>query len=564
MARFTAIREAGAQWPSLILLALPVTYLLTVGWHHRWLADDGFINVRVVQQLLEGNGPVFNVGERVEVTTSPGWLYLLVLARFALFFLRLEWIAVVLGLALTGLALVLTEYACVRLYRTWRVVPVGLIVFAALPPAADYSTSGLENPLSYLWIAASQMCLIRALGPSRPGAPWASAVIGLGVLVRPDLAIMVAVFAGALLWVVRPTAREFFLRILPAGLALPLAYQVFRMGYFGALLPNTAYAKEALSSHWRQGWWYLTDFSDPYRLWIPAGLLIVATSWLWRHCSARWLPIVTPVLAGLLHGFFVVRGGGDFMHGRMLLAALFACLVPFFALPFSRATAILAAATLIWSAVPIRAGGPPYKGIGPHWIDHERRLLVDMAHHTNPVTLEDFSQSGLFHLGEMARRQTGEARPVLLVFRFKDSFQIPFRGGHRGKGGLGIAAVGVAGTAAGTDVVIADQLGLANPVGARLKLGRRGRPGHEKILADSWTIAMYAEPGSSLPAGVSPADVEAARRALDCPEIRALLARSTDPLTGWRFLTNVVESVSSFGLRIDPDPKVAARCGEAL
>src|SRR5882672_12056666 len=38
-----------------------------------WACDDAFITFRVVAQFLEGHGPVFNIGERVQVFTHPLW-----------------------------------------------------------------------------------------------------------------------------------------------------------------------------------------------------------------------------------------------------------------------------------------------------------------------------------------------------------------------------------------------------------------------------------------------------------------------------------------------------------
>ena len=58
------------RWVQAALLAAPVAFLAVVGWTHRWMTDDGFIYLRVVQQIQDGNGPVFNVGERVEVYTG--------------------------------------------------------------------------------------------------------------------------------------------------------------------------------------------------------------------------------------------------------------------------------------------------------------------------------------------------------------------------------------------------------------------------------------------------------------------------------------------------------------
>src|SRR4051812_12445564 len=46
-------------------------------WQRRWIADDGLIVLRTVRNLLAGNGPVFNAGERVEANTSTVWTYLL-------------------------------------------------------------------------------------------------------------------------------------------------------------------------------------------------------------------------------------------------------------------------------------------------------------------------------------------------------------------------------------------------------------------------------------------------------------------------------------------------------
>ena len=40
----------------------------------RWTSDDAFINFRIVENILNGDGPVYNQGIRVESGTSPLWL----------------------------------------------------------------------------------------------------------------------------------------------------------------------------------------------------------------------------------------------------------------------------------------------------------------------------------------------------------------------------------------------------------------------------------------------------------------------------------------------------------
>lgn len=84
---------------------MPVVVLAVGGWAYRYTSDDGFINLRVTSHLVHGNGPVFNMGERVEAVTSPLWVAVLAVADLTTP-VRLEWIAVLLGSALTLLGLV--------------------------------------------------------------------------------------------------------------------------------------------------------------------------------------------------------------------------------------------------------------------------------------------------------------------------------------------------------------------------------------------------------------------------------------------------------------------------
>ena len=96
---------------SAVLLA-PSALILVLGWQRRWMDEDSFINLRILDQLFAGHGPVFNAGERVESYTSPLWLGVLALARGTLGqVMAMEWATVVTCLALSvgGFAL-----GCVR------------------------------------------------------------------------------------------------------------------------------------------------------------------------------------------------------------------------------------------------------------------------------------------------------------------------------------------------------------------------------------------------------------------------------------------------------------------
>src|SRR4051794_1040576 len=80
-------------------LWVPAVMVLVGGWMHRWMDEDAFINFRIVDQIFAGHGPVFNAGQRIEASTSPLWLFVLVVGR-AVFgsFVSMEWIAAIAGL----------------------------------------------------------------------------------------------------------------------------------------------------------------------------------------------------------------------------------------------------------------------------------------------------------------------------------------------------------------------------------------------------------------------------------------------------------------------------------
>ena len=45
-----------------------------------WLSDDAYISFRAADNILNGYGPVWNVGERVQAFTHPLWLAISTLA----------------------------------------------------------------------------------------------------------------------------------------------------------------------------------------------------------------------------------------------------------------------------------------------------------------------------------------------------------------------------------------------------------------------------------------------------------------------------------------------------
>ncbi|HLH27407.1 MAG TPA: hypothetical protein VKW77_00750, partial [Acidimicrobiales bacterium] len=187
-------------WPVLV----PLVVVLVGAWHYRWVDEDAFIDFRVVHNVLAGHGPVFNVGERVEVDSDPLWLASLLLGHAATPFLRIEWLSVVLGMLCTAGGFLAGGRAVQRLVgpREARptVLPAGLLIVAVTAGVWEFATSGLEMSMVFLWLGVSFLLLVRVLERGRGGA-GSAVVVGLGVLIRPELLLQSLALLAALVWV---------------------------------------------------------------------------------------------------------------------------------------------------------------------------------------------------------------------------------------------------------------------------------------------------------------------------------------------------------------------------
>ena len=582
---FATAQRSGRRADGWALLLLPSALLAVLGWAHRWTTDDAFINFHVVDQLLAGNGPVFNADERVEIYTSALWLAVLTVLQGVLGFVAVEWIAVLLGLTLSVAGLVAATVAARLLHgdRTAIALPAGALVFAALPPAWDYATSGLETGLLFGWLGGVFLALVaaersptwahrRRRRPSR--LDLLAVAIGLGPLIRPDFAIFSAAFLIALLAIQRPPSVRAALRPVLLAAALPAAYEVFRMGYFAMLVPNTALAKEAGLSRWGQGAAYAWDTLGTYWLFVPLVLLGALLARRLPHLSRTKVLLASlPVLAGALHIAYVIKVGGDYMHGRLMLPGLFALLMPVAALPVSphrAAAGAVAAAVAIWAVVAATELRTSYAGT-PHISKHG--FTDEAAYFTygdgNPVTLEDYAQDAGARVGADAKRRAEHREPVLLDEG--DAFdELPSRPGLPQPTVVGSDRIGLLSYAAGTDVHVVDKLGLGDPVSARLRLDQRGRPGHEKRMDYAWVIARFTDT-LPRPADVDPGcsdclerlpevneQVPPAREALKCGSLQDTIVAITEPMSLSRFFENLAFAPRATSLRFAAQPDAAA------
>jgi len=572
-----------AAWPLLV----PLVIVLVGAWVYRWVDEDAFIDFRVVHNLLAGYGPVFNVGERVEVDSDPLWVAVLALTHAVTPWWSLEWTSVVLGLLCTAGGFVAGGLAVVRLgarHGEGTVLPLGLLIVSVVAGVWEFVTSGLEMSMVFLWLGVAFLLLVR-VADRRSGALPAAVVAGLGPLIRPELVLGAVVVTVALCGLVASptwpsdTGRvRRCVAVVAAAAALPVVVELARMAYFALLVPSTALAKAAGSSWWSQGATYLWNFVAPYTLWLPLLLavpLVAARVARWWRAGDRTGVVVlcTPLVVGLAQLVYVVEVGGDYMHARLLLPAFFALCLPVYAgvRSLRGLLAVPAVGIGVWSLICLgwlRFVPPPIHDLSPQtvFISNEHDSWVHATGVAHPVTASDYARALSGRAGAVlatAAHRVPAGHQELLVIT--DPFApvdpaaaLPARSPLPFRLAVNLPAIGVIGYLAGPDVYVFDQYSLANPIGSHTTVVHHARPGHEKLIGPAWMLGRFGVPGkTSVPGGPSDASVAAARTAVGCRPLALYLDAITAPLTAGRLLANMWNSLTFTTMHYSADPQVA-------
>lgn len=479
-----------------LVLAALVLLVAAVAIASAWLGDDAYILLRTVDNALNGHGLRWNIAERVQSYTCPLWTLLLGL----IIGMTREFYYTTLIASLTATAL--TVAGLLRLARSPQGAALALLALLLSKAFVDYSSSGLENPLTHLlllaFVAAHES---PALQPPRRAGLLAllSALIALN---RLDAVLLVAPTLARALWLQR---NRRVLAMAALGLSPLLAWEGFSLVYYGFAFPNTAYAKLHTAiprgELWTQGMAYILDSLtfDPLTLPLLAATALAA---LW----SRQPPLVAMMAGPLLYAVYAVSVGGDFMSGR-----------------FFSASAVMAAAVLaLW---PWQAQGRTLRWqVAALWA-MLMIILGFQAPFPAPLASSDYrlsdewgvvGKTGIADERGMYYRYTGllsssrQAGP--LTHEWAKRGQQWERQGRQWPGKPAVVAefsVGFMGFYAGPAVHIVDRLALNDALLARLPARKPWRIGHferelpagyleslrtgRNQLADPQTARLYAQ-----------------------------------------------------------------------
>ena len=295
-------------------------WLASVSW---FLTDDAFISFRYARNLLEGQGLVFNVGERVEGYSNFLWTLELA-AIWGAFGVRPEYAAPWLSVAFTvGTVAVMVWWVL----RTPGLAYRGLTAWMALGLVCSSATfavwtsgGGLETRqfTFFIVLAVVGLALYRQ---QRWGLLGASLSLAAAGLTRPEGPLIAAICIG---WfAVQRMADAGRLRLDWRGLAylvvpcaiIIAAHFLFRYTYYGEWLPNTYYAKFVRP-------WYEAGFRYLWAAALETGLyLLMPLAWIglrqrWQaHRDGTYALVLLLVI---IYSIYVMRNGGDLFEYRPL------------------------------------------------------------------------------------------------------------------------------------------------------------------------------------------------------------------------------------------------------
>jgi arabinofuranosyltransferase len=440
----------------IVALAVFSLFLFNVG-RHAWVCDDAYITFRTVDNFIQGRGLTWNAGYRVQAYTHPLWMFLLSFG--GLFHTDPFYVSIVLG-ALLSLC---TGYLLLfRVAQNLLLGVLGLALLASSSAFVDYSTSGLENPLTHLLLVVAFLLGRGRDGSRRRIAPFAAAA-SLIYLSRPD-ALLLLVFVFVLL-AYRPVKRGYRRRTVLKALViggLPfVAWEIFSLFYYGFPFPNTAYAKMGARVPREQLLQMGVGYYEHMLEVEPAMLLTIALAVLLGLMGDKRL---RPWGLGLIAYLgFIAWIGGDFMQGRMLtppllLSVMLLVSTPVRAIP--RAPLLRTCAMTLLVGYSLTQSNSPW---GAHEGSFAHRLIDDeRSSYREFGSLEALSKSGRHpYEGHVYYNRAN----ALLRSGAKVSKEWN---------------VGVLGYRVGANVHLIDQLALGDPLLARLPTLRTVayRPGH--------------------------------------------------------------------------------------
>lgn len=205
--------------------------------------DDAFITFRYSRNLVEGQGFVYNPGERVMGTTTPLFTLLMAAISAVTGQQDYQWYAILVSALADAATAVLLFLLVRRLTESDGAGALLGALWAISPMSVTFAVGGMETSVNILWMVAAVWCYVN--GRER----WVGVLAALGLLTRIDALLWIApllAFQLAERWRAlagRPLVERVPWRAWLVCALILAPWVIFSTAYFGSPIPRSVTAK---------------------------------------------------------------------------------------------------------------------------------------------------------------------------------------------------------------------------------------------------------------------------------------------------------------------------------
>lgn len=293
-----------------------------------FIQDDSFITYRYVKNFTEGQGLVFNIGERVEGYTCFLWIMLLAGVKSIGF--NYITASQVLGIISSLLTLMFTYLISARIFTKEKGTAFNLVFTLSAPAMvavngsfAYWAVSGMETGLFACLVTLGVYLYLRELKDTSAALPLSSLVFLFAALTRPEGNLIFAVtILHKFIFIVKNKQQgntRLITRLFDKNNLLwlgiyflpALIFMIWRYSYYGYFFPNTFYAKTGTSlEYFVTGLEYTWTFIKSYGFY---GLFVLIALYTLTS-KEKFYSYLYLVMVFIIFSLYVIFVGGDVLR----------------------------------------------------------------------------------------------------------------------------------------------------------------------------------------------------------------------------------------------------------
>ncbi len=297
------------------------------------LSDDSMISMRYAKNLAQGNGLIWNPkGQRVEGYSNLLWiLYMSVWHLLPIDISKTSF-----PIQVTGLLFLMANLCIIRKI-TWDLSKSRYVTFSAILLTATYlpiifwALKGMETAVLSFIVLLSIYRILKSIetGEFYPSLFY---ILGIGMLIRVDFAFLFVAISAFVVIFLEKNRKKNLTTALSVFAFIAVSETLFRLYYYGEILPNTYYLKVSGTPfffRFRKGLWTATEFIEN----MSPFLFILPFIYVFHKKDKKVLLLLYIFVSQLTYSIYV---GGDAWEKWYHVANRFLCIVmPCFFILFS-------------------------------------------------------------------------------------------------------------------------------------------------------------------------------------------------------------------------------------